>query len=158
MYAKIFLAARNASICTVLPSFVKFALWSTNFYIIFFSSKRNSCSYRAERMATWCNGKLFPLSIRLIFFIDTPLWLAASERVNFFSVLNKRNSRPIIRLIKKILSAVFLVGFIFSSLFFLVIKIPALKLGRRSSKTVTIQSPLFNILPALRLFQRRTLL
>ena len=92
------------------------------------SSKRSSCSYIAERMATLCNEKDFPLSINLIFFIDTPLWWAASERVNFFSVLNKRNSRPIMRRIKKSLSVVFF----FQLLIFLVIKTPAFKLGRRS--------------------------
>ena len=82
------------------------------------SSKHNSCSYRAERMATWCNGKDLPLSIRLIFFIDTPLLLAASESDIFFGVLNKQSSRPIMRRLKKSLSAVFLVGFIFFSSFY----------------------------------------
>ena len=79
------------------------------------SSKHNSCSYRAERRATWYNEKDLPLSINLIFFFDTPLLFAASERDIFFWVLNKQSSRPIMRRLKKSLSAVFLVGFIFSS-------------------------------------------
>ena len=70
------------------PNFLKKArimfFW-VRFYAISLSSKHSSCSYRAERMATWYNEKLFPLSINLIFFIDTPLLLAASERVLIFS-------------------------------------------------------------------------
>ena len=160
MYAPLF-SSLNLIICRVLRTFWKKILHNVfwvGFYAISLSSKHNSCPYRAERMATWYNEKDLPLSINLIFFFDTPLLFAASERDIFFWVLNKQSSRPIMRRLKKSLSAVFLVGFIFQLLFVKLKTKPAFKLGRRSSKTVEVQSPLFNILPALRLFRRRILL